>query len=430
MRRLAIVLLGATAALAGACTTIIGFPSVGTEASDAAGDGGGQPHADATTDGSGSGRDATADGNGHDGRADGRSDAGHTDAPTADAPMKDTGTDSRGATPDSGLDAGCSVCGCACDMQGGSCVPPIAPATSPECVVSLASVSNPESLLAIESGYIYAATAPMGGPSNGSLWKIATSTPGNPILLIAGLGPVIGLAVDTGVTDLHIYWTTSNVLYACSIGGCLDGGTEITTDAPGFTGLAVANNVAYFGTTDGFLFSIELTGSMSEQTLAAPGRPVENIAVDTTPTAYFTTALASGGMAIWSADSTAALVADEPVSSGLALTDAGILWTTSARDGGTVSTVSKTGANLAAIVGSIAGNPAGIATDGAHVYWTTMSALGVGSGTVMRANMDGSNLVTIAAIPFVSGPLVLDDSSVYFLVDQATSGSVVKLTPK
>jgi hypothetical protein len=116
-----------------------------------------------------------------------------------------------------------------------------------------------------------------------------------------------------------------------------------------------------------------------------------------------------------------------------------VYWTDSGSDGdsGGVFSVPIDGGAVTSI--SAALNPSGIAVDGASVYWTTMGSAGAcqTDGTVMKASLDGSDTVTLAAGEYGPVAVVVDESSVYW-IDQglapgtayATGGTLRKLTPK
>jgi hypothetical protein len=116
-----------------------------------------------------------------------------------------------------------------------------------------------------------------------------------------------------------------------------------------------------------------------------------------------------------------------------------VYWTDSGSDGysGCVFSVPIDGGAVTWI--GAGQNPSGIAVDSTSVYWTTVGSAAQcqTDGTVMKAGLDGSDPVTLAAGEYGPVALVVDDSSVYWLnqglapgTAYATGGTLRKLTPK
>jgi hypothetical protein len=65
--------------------------------------------------------------------------------------------------------------------------------------------------------------------------------------------------------------------------------------------------------------------------------------------------------------------------------------------GGRVMSCNPDGSDLRTIVGQAGHMPDGIVVDenNGHIYWTNMGTLGANDGSIIRANLDGTNLTTI-----------------------------------
>src|ERR1700720_3310686 len=65
--------------------------------------------------------------------------------------------------------------------------------------------------------------------------------------------------------------------------------------------------------------------------------------------------------------------------------------------GGRGMSCNPDGADLRTIVSQAGNLPDGIVVDenSGHIYWTNMGTLGANDGSILRANLDGTNLMTI-----------------------------------
>jgi hypothetical protein len=350
-------------------------------------------------DAEGQGESGGSDGGSHaDARPDGTSPPPAPDGPgdaTADMTVdaraeasKDAAADK--ATPkDALLDVVCSAdtsddplnCGsCGHDCLGGTCV-------ASQCQpIVLATSDNPEEI-AVQGSTLYWTT---GGTIN-TVYScdVSSCTPGN----AGGCGGTFGIAVDSA----HYYFTcfVSDQVYACANAGCgKPGGFGPVDNQYSPTGITSDTTALYW---------------LWQQGGPAPGGM---------HTGQVMTAPLDGGPPV-------TLRTGQNLPAGIAVQAGVLYWTETQAAYNQVSTCSVA-ANCTDYrqIATSQNNPDQIKVDSTYAYFTNNgSSPGSGDGSVVRVNLGGGGVTTLAGSQAFPRGIVVDASYVYWVNQGATPGT-------
>jgi hypothetical protein len=428
MRRLALALLGGGAVLAAACTSIIGFPDVGSVAGDG-----------------GTGHDANRRDSGMDGSSDARADGGHDAALACDA----AGQTRCGAecVDEQSDTANCGGCGVVC---GGKCA-------SGRCAVTLASGQNEPTALVVDDTNVYWIDRGTveGSSFNGSVMTVPVGG-GTVTTFAAAQNEPLGIAIDSH----SLYW--SNSIGGTLVSGALDGGalsTLYTVAQPGTVegpeSVAVNSQAIFWTDGEGDITRTPRDGGSSSTLLTGAEyvgpslTPLVQIASDGTSLYALVPVNPDGGASTLSllkvpmAGGTPTTLASDGLSiytqgTNLVLSGTRAYWGQLESDDsnthlvGRVQSVALDGGALTPLATGqlFTGALPTVAVDDTSVYWSTVSSEAIGATVyLVKAPLSGGTPTTL-----FSG----DDAGAVAITTDATSvywttggrGTVMKLTPK
>jgi stigma-specific protein Stig1 len=355
-------------------------------------------------------------------------DASTRDAAAPDGPIgvgRDAGpcggnlTSCNGACVDTSSDAhNCGACLHDCGV-GATC-------SASRCQpVLLASNQNAPDGVVVDATFVYWTNSLGNG---GSVMEcVATGCADRPSTLVGNLTNAFSIAQD----DTNIYFTTTDFGGAadiCAKSGCFGSEHPLAQNQSGAAGIAVdSTNVYWADTGAGTIESCPIAGCNGTPTPLASGQAQPNQVAVTGGNVYWTNT-GAGGQLMFCASSSCTPKPFGPAANGtyaLATDSKNVYWSdeTSALYECPLAGCPTTPLVLAQ--GAI-GGPAGIASDGTDVYWTTQGPDAVVKCAVSGCGGVPTTLASGASVTLPAG-IALDPTSIYWANSPSTGGSIMRL---